>query len=92
MLLSHNNLKTLHREVRDDQPATVRVRVHRALSWLKVAEESGQADLRFLLLWIAFNAVYAQEYRAEESIGDRDVFKNFSLSSHMPLLHGIVVL
>jgi hypothetical protein len=77
MPINYSNLKENHRAVRGKQPESVKLRIHRALSWLKVAEESGQEDIRFLMLWIAFNAIYAQEYKAEESIGDRDVFKNF---------------
>ena len=40
-----------------------RVRVHRALSWLKRAlREHGDDDARFIFLWIAFNAAYAHEF------------------------------
>lgn len=36
------------------------LRLHRALSWMKAAEEqSGNDDLRFMCLWISFNACYA---------------------------------
>lgn len=38
------------------------LRLHRALSWLRRAEaEQGDPDVRFILLWIAFNAAYARE-------------------------------
>jgi hypothetical protein len=77
MNVNFESLKKRHREIRDEHPSTVRLRVHRALSWLEVAEDAKQDDLRFLLLWITFNAVYAQEYKVGESIGDRDVFKEF---------------
>ncbi|MBU3676360.1 MAG: hypothetical protein FGM54_04160, partial [Chitinophagaceae bacterium] len=39
----------------------IHVRLHRAISWLKAAEETEQMDERFIFLWIAFNACYAQE-------------------------------
>lgn len=38
-----------------------RLRVHRSLSWLKKAEEENDLDMKFLALWIAFNAAYARE-------------------------------
>lgn len=37
--------------------------MHRALSWLNRAErEPDDYDARFIFLWIAFNAAYAQEF------------------------------
>lgn len=39
----------------------IHVRLHRAISWLNVAEETEQIDERFIFLWIAFNACYAQD-------------------------------
>lgn len=37
------------------------LRLHRAISWLHAAEQNDQADERFVFLWIAFNACYANE-------------------------------
>ena len=37
------------------------LRLHRAISWLHAAEQNDQADERFIFLWIAFNACYANE-------------------------------
>lgn len=37
------------------------LRMHRAESWLKKAEETEDDDTRFITLWIAFNAAYANE-------------------------------
>lgn len=43
-----------------------RIRLHRAISWLDRAEsEADDPDARFIFLWIAFNAVYAQELGLE---------------------------
>ena len=40
-----------------------RIRIHRAISWLKRAEgEPKDQDARFIFLWIAFNSAYAQEF------------------------------
>ena len=45
-----------------------RVRIHRALSWLRRAEqELEDPDARFIFLWIAFNASYAHEFGHEEA-------------------------
>ena len=39
------------------------LRVHRAISWIGRAEVCGtDADAKFIFLWIAFNAAYAQLY------------------------------
>lgn len=44
------------------------LRLHRALSWLGRAErESADEDLRFILLWISFNAAYAREVDADSA-------------------------
>jgi hypothetical protein len=61
-------LKAKHRALRDTQPEDLRVRVHRAISWMVRAElESDDADAQFLFLWIAFNAAYAQEFGFEHT-------------------------
>ncbi len=47
--------------VRDRMPQGLALRVHRALSWLGRAErEREDPDARFIFLWIALNAAYAQ--------------------------------
>jgi len=43
-------------------PESSRVRLHRAISWLRRAEqEADDLDAQFIFLWIAFNAAYAKE-------------------------------
>ena len=60
-------LKAEERELRDAQPEQLRVRIHRALSWLARAErEADDLDARFIFLWIAFNAAYASEFGFEQ--------------------------
>ena len=62
MDLSHENLKTRQRETRDKFPEALSLRVHRALSWLDRAEkETEDIDAKFIFLWVAFNAAYANE-------------------------------
>lgn len=60
-------LKEQHRQARDAQPESLRVRIHRAISWLSRAErEKEDLDARYIFLWIAFNAAYASEFGFEQ--------------------------
>lgn len=60
-------IKEQHRQVRDAQPESLRVRIHRAISWLSRAErEKEDLDARYIFLWIAFNAAYASEFGFEQ--------------------------
>lgn len=77
MALTHAALKDKQRALRHGFPTPLTLRVHRALSWLNRAEtERDDADVRFVLLWIGFNAAYAGDVqRAMES--ERDHFREF---------------
>lgn len=66
MTLDFATLKQRQREEREAYPVNLALRVHRALSWLDRAERCEDDDGRFIFLWIAFNAAYAND------IGDRD--------------------
>ena len=58
------------------EPESFRIRVHRAISWLARAEQcKDDPDVRFVLLWIAFNAAYAQELGHEQT--ERDQVRRF---------------
>ncbi|WP_028485410.1 HEPN domain-containing protein [Hydrogenovibrio halophilus] len=61
MSLTAKSLKAHHRKIRDEHPAPLSLRVHRAISWLAKAELSEDHDTRFIMLWIAFNAAYSQD-------------------------------
>lgn len=51
--------------------------MHRALSWYgRACEEVEDSDVRFILLWIAFNAAYAADID-DELTGDRERFRLF---------------
>lgn len=70
------SLKQRHRAIRDSQPEALRVRIHRAISWLARAEQEGDdMDARFLFLWIALNAAYASEFGFEHT--ERDQARTF---------------
>lgn len=64
-------LKARHREIRDAQPEALRLRIHRALSWLLRSEQENDSDARFIFQWIALNAAYAREFSREETERDR---------------------
>lgn len=70
-------LKQRHRGTRDTMPSALNVRIHRALSWLQRAEQCEDADGRFIFLWIAFNAAYAQEIPRSERLYEQDTFRAF---------------
>lgn len=57
---------TLKEKLKQDQEqysGSSPVRLHRAISWLKRAEqEQTDLDAQFIFLWIAFNAAYAGEF------------------------------
>ncbi len=75
--LEHSALKQRHRLVRDGHPTNLTLRIHRALSWLHRAEQSEDMDGRFIFLWIAFNAAYAQELDDSDRTSDKVTFTAF---------------
>lgn len=75
--LEHSALKQRHRLVRDEHPTSLTLRIHRALSWLNRAEQSKDVDGKFIFLWIAFNAAYAQELDDTDRASDKATFTTF---------------
>ena len=93
MSIDYQGLKERQRKERDAHPENSALRIHRALSWLNRAEQCDDLDGRFVFLWIAFNAAYANEL-GEISISESELFDNF-LKRLIDLdknktLHGIV--
>lgn len=72
----HAELKDRQRAERDAWPENLSLRVHRALSWLNRAEQCDDEDGRFIFLWIAFNAAYANEL-GEIRMTESKVFGQF---------------
>lgn len=70
-------LKQRHRQERETQHSNLRLRVHRALSWLDRAEQADDLDGRFIFLWIAFNAAYATEIDEQRRLSEQETFKAF---------------
>lgn len=77
-------LKEKQRALRENFPTPLSLRVHRALSWMRRAEvESEDHDVRFILLWIGFNAAYAGDVEASGGSGvesERGLFQAFFLT------------
>ncbi len=76
--MNYQQLKHRHRQLRDNQAPELATRIHRSLSWLQRAErEADDVDARFIFLWIAFNAAYAQELPADAQYSETGAFNNF---------------
>ncbi len=61
-----------------DFPETLAVRLHRAISWLKCAEENtSNHDLQFIALWVSYNACYAIDEKLEPDFTERKQFNEF---------------
>lgn len=70
-------LKAKQRSIRAGFPEPLGLRVHRSLSWLGRAEaEHDDPDVRFVLLWVGFNAAYANDVAASVA-NERDAFKSY---------------
>jgi Apea-like HEPN len=75
--LSHDHLKQRHRQLRQNHPTPLTLRIHRALSWLRRSEMADDIDGKFIFLWIAFNAAYAQEMDPAELASEKALFMAF---------------
>lgn len=78
-VLDHAALKTKQRAIRNGFPETMGLRAHRAISWIGRAEACGDDDdARFIFLWIAFNAAYADEREFQAvAPGERAAFVDY---------------
>lgn len=78
MLATYQALKERQRALRSHGlPASLNLRVHRALSWLHRAAQCDDEDGRFVFLWIAFNAAYAQEIPQSLRLSQQETFREF---------------
>ena len=82
MELSFDKLKEKQRVLRNSwtsQNAKLNsVRIHRALSWIKAAEETTNDNMAFISLWISFNALYGSNDEVNQKHSpERKSFKDF---------------
>ena len=68
-------LEDFYKKYRDHYSDDFRLRIQRSLSWIKQAYNTEEQDVKFILLWISFNAAYANEF--SETLGDKNTFLNF---------------
>ena len=72
------DLKEKSRNFDDSVSENDRIRIHRAISWLKCGEEQDDnPDLKFISLWIAFNSCYAADDHNDYSLTERQQFTDF---------------
>lgn len=95
MAFDYKALKDKQREIRDGFHENLGLRVHRALSWLQRAEQEVEDhDSRFIFLWIAFNAAYANEIHDRQKYTDRKIFiqflKRLLVADEEQLLYNII--
>lgn len=76
--LQPEQLKAKQRDLRDGFSLPLTLRVHRSISWLRRAEqEDDDLDVRFVLLWIGFNAAYAGDLDRAVEGNERERFEQF---------------
>ncbi|MGI8840371.1 MAG: hypothetical protein ACR2F8_06280 [Caulobacteraceae bacterium] len=77
--ISTSILKTKQRASRGDGfPQALDLRAHRTISWLAAAESMREdLDVCFILLWVGFNAAYADGDVGPNSPRNRPLFKKF---------------
>ena len=76
--LTYADLKDKQRKIRDSFPENLALRTQRAISWIGRAEQADDEDGKFIFLWIAFNAAYADERDFQpEHPSARDSFRSY---------------
>jgi hypothetical protein len=75
-----NTIKLTKKLKASTLPETLTIRLHRAISWLKSAEkQDGNLDLKFISLWIAFNASYAVDLNGISSKPEKAKLRDLPL-------------
>ncbi len=74
-----SELRAREQALPDDFPADLKLRIHRALSWLMRAEkQEDDDDAAFIFYWVAFNALYGHQARDTHfSNGERNAFQEY---------------
>ena len=78
MNFDHATLMAQAKHLTQDRSDRLGLRVHRALSWLKRVELcEDDEDARFIFLWIALNAAYADEFQRDADEGEQVMLQRF---------------
>lgn len=78
MNFDHATLSGQAEHITQDRFDRLGLRVHRALSWLKRSEHcEDDEDARFIFLWIALNAAYADEFQRDTDEGEQVMLRRF---------------
>jgi hypothetical protein len=73
-----DQLKKMHRELRDAYEESFSIRIHRSLSWLKRSEqEDKDIDAKFIFIWIALNSAYSIHLDGYKNSGDEQLRSDF---------------
>ena len=77
--MSIENTEKLYKATRDGCDESFRIRIHRAISWVKKAKAlpEDDIDLKFISLWIAFNCAYGKEISTDGYFGEKVGFRDF---------------
>jgi len=75
--MDYERLKRRQRQERESYHPNLDLRIHRALSWLQRAEQAEDLDGRFIFLWIAFNAAYANDIDDRARLTEQWLFRQF---------------
>lgn len=77
MMYDTGHFQNLKKQLNDSHENVI-LRIHRANSWLNVANTCCNDDDQFYIFsWIAFNAIYGIPYGTIGSLGERKIFKDF---------------
>lgn len=77
--MSIENTEKLYKATRDGCDESFRIRIHRAISWVKKAKvlPEDDIDLKFISLWIAFYCAYGKEISTDGYFGEKVGFRDF---------------
>lgn len=70
------NIDKMYNENKKQFNDNFRLKIYRAISWLKQANELEALDHKFITLWISFNAAYAKDLQITRT-GDKSTFLKF---------------
>ena len=76
-----SSIKLIRKFKSSTLPETLSIRIHRAISWLKSAEKQEEnLDLKFISLWVSFNACYAVDINGLNSKPEKAKLREFTSS------------